>query len=183
MRLRFVPLEQQGKDISKTKFLFETAFSKEERPPFSFVLKIDHRLFYAIYDEETFVGLIYLLECKDLLYVFFLAISKRYRNKGYGMMVLGEIRRRYEGRRIFLLADEPTPEYEDYELRKRRIGFYARNGFVDSNLVITEYGSRYHLLSDKGVSVTEKEFLETMMGLIGKERMEKYYPAFKKYWG
>lgn len=182
MNLRFVPLDEQGEDIRKTKYLFEHAFLPAERPPFSLMLRLKRPSFYAVYDEGKYVGIAFLLKNGDLLYVFFLAICKRYRNKGYGSAVLGRIQDDYPSKRIFLLADEAAPSYPDFELRKRRLAFYARNGFVDSGLIITEFGVRYHLLALNNVSVSEKEFLQTMMEWTGKEAIKRYYPAYSKYW-
>lgn len=180
MTLRFVPLDEQGKDISKSRYLFETAFLAEERPPFSAVLAMDHRLFFGVYEGERFIGFTYLIEFEDILYVFFLAVSKRYRNKGYGTGILNEIKARYPSHRLFLLADEVGEHYPDNEIRKRRIAFYARNGFVDSGTIITEYGVRYHLLTFGGAKVSEADFYRTMRSLIGEEWAKKLYPDLQK---
>ena len=183
MNLRFIPLDRQGEDISKSRYLFETAFPAEERPPFSAVLAMDHHLFFGVYDGEKYIGLTYLVEFEDILYVFFLAVSKRHRNKGYGTNILNEIKNRYPSRRLFLLADEVGERYPDNEIRKRRIGFYARNGFVDSGTIITEYGVRYHLLTFGGAKVSEADFYRVMGSLIGEKWMKKLYPDMQKLLG
>ena len=146
------------------------------------MIRFDHHLFHGVYDDGKFIGIAFMLEHGDLLYLFFLAVSKRYRNKGYGTAILAHIKKQYASRRLFLLADEAAPTYEDFPLRKRRLGFYARNGFMDSGLIITEFGVRYHLLTLNKVPVSEKEFLETMMDWSGKEAIKRFYPAYSKYW-
>ena len=38
MSLRYVPIAEQGDDVQRTKYLFESAFPEEERPPFPMML-------------------------------------------------------------------------------------------------------------------------------------------------
>ena len=173
MPLRYVPLDQQGPDIALTQTLFESAFPVEERPPFELVLKWDHHGFNGVYQGEDFVGLVYFVEHKDLVYVFFLAIEEPYRNQGIGSRILSDVKARFAGKRVFLLAEEVGERYPDNALRMRRIGFYRRNGFLDSGLVITEYNVRYHVLTLGGVKVGFDEYYALMEALMGEARTKQ----------
>lgn len=173
-KLRYVPLDQQGEDQKKTQRLFETAFPEEERPPFSLMLSWKHDDFYGVYQGNDFVGLVDLILYKDLAYVFFLAIEEEFRNKGIGTQILTDLKAKYADRRLFLLAEEVDPKYEDYEIRKRRVAFYGRNSFLDTGVKILEFGVLYSLLSASG-EITKKDFYQVMESLIGEARAKEFY--------
>ena len=174
MSLTFVPIDEQGAEITKTEALFCSAFPEEERPPFEWMMRWKHDTFYAVYEENTFKGLVDLLLYGDLVYVFFLAISPEFQNQGIGSKVLAEILARYPKERVFLLADEAGEQYADNALRKRRLGFYGRNGFRDSGIKVVEFGVRYDMLIARG-EVSKEEFRLVMQDLIGVEMAQKYY--------
>lgn len=175
MPFKYVPLNQLGKDLILNKDLFESAFPEEERPPFETVLTWNRDTFYGVYDEDKHIGLAYLIEFEEFAYLFFFAVEPSYRNKGIGTKILSELKAKYAGKRMFLLADEPGEQYKDQALRLRRLGFYARNGFVDTELVITEFGVRYHLLSLGGAPISKCDFLRVMESLIGETMVKTYY--------
>lgn len=174
MQLRFVNVDDQGPDIQKTQYLFETAFPEEERPPFSMMMEWDHRDFYGIYREDGFVGLVSMVRLQDLLYVFFLAIDEGHRNEGIGSAVLAKILSENEGKRVFLLAEETDGHYPDMALRLRRQGFYHRNGFQNNGVKILEFGVMYDMLVHGG-DVSRAEFVDVMRSLIGEENARRFY--------
>jgi len=174
MTLRYVPLAQQGDDVRKTQTLFETAFPEDERPPFSMMLSWDHDTFYGVYLEDEYVALVDLILFKDMVYVFFLAIEERCRGQGIGSQILGDLKKEYPDRRIYLLAEELGSQYPDNPTRERRLRFYARNGFLPTGDTVLEFGVRYLLLCHGG-RVTKSEFVETMASLIGEENAKRFY--------
>lgn len=130
------------RDVSR---LYVSAFPIEERPPVNIFFKFAKREndeLYAIYDDG-FVGFTNLLIYKDLYYVFFLAVSETKRNKGYGSKILSGIKELMEDKTIVLCYEEIDDKYPDNEMRKRRREFYYRNGFIDNNLKVNEYGVIY----------------------------------------
>ena len=174
MHLRYVPIDEQGDDLALTKHLFESAFPEGERPPFEYMLMWNHDTFYGVYDEDEFIGLADLIVHQDMVYLFFLAIEESKRGHGYGSRILHDLKQRYQGRRLFLLADEAKPSYPDYDVRVKRMEFYAKNGFLPSNQFICEFGVWYELLCHD-CFVTKKEFVDTMASLIGTEWTKKFY--------
>ena len=174
MLLDYVPIDQQGQDIQKTKVLFETAFPEEERPPFSMMLDWNHDTFYGVYRDGTFVALVDLICHQDLVYVFFLAIEEENRGQGIGSQILSDLKTKYSNRRLFLLAEETDPKYPDNETRKKRLGFYAKNGFFPTGDKVLEFGVVYELLTCGG-KVTKAEFVATMASLIGEANARRFY--------
>jgi len=126
--------------------LYISSFPEEERPPvemfFSFALKKDNDI-YGVYDNNSFIGFTNLLFYKDLCYLFFLAVSTEFRNKGYGSQIVQEVLKKYPNKNFILCYDEIDDKYQDNSLRIRRRDFYYRNGFKDNELKTCEYGVRY----------------------------------------
>ena len=174
MLLDYVPIDQQGQDIQKTQALFESAFPEEERPPFSMMLDWNHDTFYGVYRDGLFVALVDLICHQDLVYVFFLAIEEENRGQGIGSQILSDLKKRYSNRRLFLLAEEVDSKYPDNENRKKRLGFYAKNGFFPTGDKVLEFGVMYELLTCGG-KVTKAEFVATMASLIGEENARRFY--------
>lgn len=174
MDLAFKKMGLTSLGVDKVKRLFESAFPEDERPPFEMTIGWEGSDFYGIYDEEEFVGLADIVELGDLVYLFFLAVEDDKRNQGYGSEILSIIKAKYAGRRLFLLADEASPKYSDFELRKRRLSFYQRNGFKLVGKRAREFNVIYEILSIGG-DVSPSDFVAVMTSLIGEELAKVYY--------
>lgn len=64
--------------------------------------KNDGADFYAIYDEEKWIGLIYAITDGEVVYVYYYAISEKERGHGIGVAVLDEFKNLYKGKEFFL---------------------------------------------------------------------------------
>lgn len=146
MNMKFVNYKENHDIRGDIEPLYVSAFPPEERPPeemfFSSALKKDNEL-YGIYENNQFIGFTDLLFYKDLCYLFFLAVSPEFRNKGYGSQIIKEIFKMYPDKNFILCYDEIDEKYRDNSIRIRRRDFYYRNGFLDNNLKTCEYGVRY----------------------------------------
>ena len=174
MELAFSKIDSGSPNIEEVKDLFETAFPEDERPPFEMTLSFKGSDFFAIYENKAFIGLADLVIYGETVYLFFFEIKEELRGKGYGSHVLQELFRRFPNKKVFLLAEEIDGDYEDLPLRKRRIGFYERNGFVLSDTRIKEFGVDYRLLYHGGV-VDKKDFLATMRSILDEEIFKAFY--------
>lgn len=159
-----VTLEQtKERDFPLVKKVFLEAFPPEERPPF-FLLKRRARQgrgeCLTIRDDGKFGGFVYLIRHKDMAYLFFFAIEKNCRGKGYGGEVLKLLRERYRGGRLFLARERLDEAAENYDQRVRRHGFYLRGGFEDLSCKIKEGGVVYDVMSIGGdISAEEYDAL------------------------
>lgn len=154
-----------GKDIGKIKHLFEHAFPSEERPPFSFFYYTPRQDLKGVYDEDTFIGLVDTIEYQDVVYLFFLALKKKYRQKGYGSTILKDLFSRFPNKRIYLLAEEIDEKYPNYEERISRLSFYKKNGMYPTSTNIDEYDIVYTLLSNN-TKVTYQDHMKIMDYLL-----------------
>ena len=173
MKIEYTPVNNNYRYLSKVKHLFEHAFPVEERPPFSWLFKLDKNQLFGVEDNDEFIGLISTIEYQDLVYLFFLAVKKCYRGKGYGSQILKDILNKYADKRVFLLAEDPNIPCSNREERNNRINFYLHNGLEKSELKVTEYGVEYIALTNNK-EVSKDDFLNVMKYLL-----QDYYSIYK----
>lgn len=174
MNLAYIKVDNHYRFINKLKHLYEHAFPVDERPPFSILLAMENNNLYGVEDNDEFVGLFSTVIRDDLLYIFFLAIKKKYRHKGYGSQTLKDIIDNNSDKRIFLMAEDPDIPSSNKEERKQRISFYKNRGLYLTDTKITEYGVQYVLLTN-GSEVSKDDFLRIMEHITG-----EYYPIYLK---
>ena len=81
--------------------LYGTAFPSEERVPFFYLLRKAKKgaaECLAALDGDRFVGLAYTVSHKDLVFLFYFAVSDDRRGAGYGTAVLEALGHRYSGK-------------------------------------------------------------------------------------
>lgn len=153
--------------------LYLGAFPENERPPvhyfFYSVKKHKENHLYAYYDFNQFVGFTYLTIYKDIVYIFFLAVSESIRNKGYGSQILNDIKEKYKDNVLLLCYEEVDEKYEDNELRKKRQSFYFSNGFQDNILKTNEFGVVFNTAYIGKHRVPFEDYLEIFKLGFGKK--------------
>ena len=164
--MNYILFDNNYRYYYKLKHLYEHAFPSEERPPLSMLLEMSNSSMYAVEDNGEFVGLVSTVNYSDLVYIFFLAVKKRYRHKGYGTRILKDINVKYADKRIFLLAEDPDIPSDNQEERNNRIKFYNHNGMKVTGNKVTEYGVDYIFLSN-GKDVSKEDFLKVMEYITG----------------
>lgn len=111
--------------------LLTTSFPKEERRDMELQrINTDCKSNFhcnLIMNDEHPIGLITIWDFKTFQYIEHFAIDKKYRNNGYGKIVLNRIKETIDVP-LILEVEEPTDETS-----KRRIEFYQRNGFILQN--------------------------------------------------
>lgn len=159
-----VRLEKTGeRELPWVKKVFREAFPPEERPPFFLLkrrMKTGEGLCLTAWDGGAPVGFLYLICHGDMAYLFFFALEKGRRGKGYGTEILRLLRERYRGKRLFLARERLDRQAPNYDQRVRRHTFYLRAGFEDQPCVIQEGGVTYDVMSiGGGISPEEYDAL------------------------
>lgn len=157
-------------DYGKIKELYLTAFPRDERAPFSLIRRRARQGradMLCAYDGEEFVGFAYMVCLRDLAYLFYFAIDESRRGMGYGSAVLAELKKRYEGKRLFLAREQLDESADNYGQRARRHEFYLRNGFEDKRFQIKEASVIYDAMGIGG-EVSAKEYRELIEHWNGK---------------
>ena len=171
MAINFKRLDKNNKEeYNKIKKIYFEAFPKEERIPLYFLKlksKKENIDFLNIYDEETWIGFIYIVSYKDISFISFLAIDKSFRGKGYGSKVLKNIIEKYKNNRIILNIEEIDVNADNYMQRLKRKKFYEKNGFKDNNLKIKEVKIMYEMMYYKD-KVSRNEYDKIMEYFLGK---------------
>ena len=93
--MEFVNATERTKDYRKMKKLYKQAFPSNERAPFRLLkrrAKSDNADFWALYNEDKFIGITYIVKNKDLAYIFYLAVQPDERGKGYGTEIINELK-------------------------------------------------------------------------------------------
>lgn len=183
--LEFVSFDINGDCESNVKNLYLTAFPFAERMPyflFKHLSKKENVGFYAVYDKSSFVGLVYNVYYKDIVYLFYFAINPTLRGKGYGSKVLAAMREKYYDRRIVLNIEECNEKSDNYSERLKRKNFYEKNGFFALDYKVREGGVVYEMMccSKGGKKVSKQEYYKIMESYFGEKMYKLFYKILSK---
>ena len=120
------------------KLLYQTAFPEEEQIPWDDLMRLVEEMhldFTAYYDQDELVGFTIVYPRKSFNWYWYFAVKEELRGKGLGQQILTQLMKKYEGQAFVLDMESPYQEpCPNPEQRKRRHGFYLRNGFHDTNV-------------------------------------------------
>lgn len=165
--MKFTDARRYKKEVNG---LYRRAFPAEERAPLPVLY---HHMgngkahFYAVTDRDEFIGLVYTIYFRNIIYVFYLAIEEEKRGQGYGGKILRTLKRHAKGYTLILNIEDPNDTLAgNYEERVRRLGFYERNGFCDLHVKTNEAGVVYELLGTEQ-TVKQADYLALMEDFLG----------------
>lgn len=149
MTLQTIFADKNHKLIPTVKELYTSSFPVKERIPFNLLIKLSESgksdlLLFT--DNHTFVGFAFLIQYKDLVFIFYFAINDTLRGKGYGGKALQFINDKYSDKRIILNIESTKTKASDQDERVRRKMFYLNHGYKETNLSIQERGETYQML-------------------------------------
>ena len=101
--------------------------------------------FFALYDGDSFVGFVAIRTYQHIAYLFFLAIEKGFRSRGYGSATLEMLRNLYPGYQQVVDFEMLDESAENSEQRKRRRLFYLRNGYKPTGRFMSYFGVDYEI--------------------------------------
>ena len=149
MSIKFSPLTKYDVNYSNVIALYKEAFTTVRRVP-SWILKCMMRKgktgFSVLYENDTWIGLLYITKYKDIIFVHFFAISPSQRSMGYGSKVVDAMKEIYSKHRIVLNIEELIEESKNYQQRLKRKAFYEKNGFISSGYMVKEPEERLEML-------------------------------------
>ena len=147
-------------DVSK---LLTEAFPENERPSVDYFfssLENKNNLLIAYYDNKEFIGFTSLSFYSDICYIFFLAVTPLYQNKGYGSQIIEILKKDYSDKVLLLAYEEVDPKYDNYLQRKKRESFYLKRGFKNNELKTNEWGVIFQTAYIGKRKVSFKEYQE-----------------------
>lgn len=172
-------LKQNKEYLNSVKELYQTAFPKAERMPFFLLYKksqCSSVSFFAVTDDNEFCGLVYTVWYKDIVFVFYLAVSDNCRGRGLGSQILTLIKEKYSNSRLVLNIEQIDENAPNVAERKRRKEFYTKNGFFDAGYTVKEYSVVYENLcfAPKDNPITKEEYENLMKSYLGKTMFNFY---------
>ena len=174
------PVKKGSPDVSKVENLIHSLFPESERMPMVFLLSRAEKNFVdflAFYDKDEFVGFAYLITNSGLTFIQYIAIDSTVQSKGYGSMILSQIKVQYPNNRLVLNLQVLDEHAEDSEQRIRRRAFYAKNGYEDASIITTVHGNTLDTLIWGGTTTIEelqvllKKFTGFLFGFFIKHKL------------
>ena len=170
MMLRRVEIDGNNADDVQLRRLYETAFPEGEQIPYDELIQLLKLMdidYTAYYEGEMLVGLTMVLRLPRYNWGWYFAVTEELRGKGYGQDILTSVLDKYRDGHPFVIdiesplqADAPNPEQ-----RKRRHGFYLRNGLKDTGANRTYNGITFTILSSSDAPFTEQDYEEIVTAL------------------
>lgn len=131
-------ITSKNSEDKELKSLYQTAFPENEQIPWSDLMRLIgqmHLDFTAYYEDESLIGFTIVYPRPTFNWYWYFAVREELRGRGYGQQILSRLIEKYKGQSCVLDMESP---YQDPcpnpEQRKRRHGFYLRNGFRDTNV-------------------------------------------------
>ncbi|MCR4764756.1 MAG: GNAT family N-acetyltransferase [Bacteroidaceae bacterium] len=119
------------------KQLYETAFPENEQIPWNDLVRLIEEMhldFTAYYEGDVLIGFTIVFPHKPFNWYWYFAVRPELRGQGKGQNILTALIEKYKGKTCVLDMESPLQECDNKAQRKRRHGFYLRNGFRDTNL-------------------------------------------------
>ena len=128
------------RQLREVKRLYRRAFPKEERKPFSVILKLRKAgkcdiLHFS--SGKEFLGLAITVKGDGLVLVDYFAVEEGKRGSGIGSAMMREVLQRYTGMGVFLEIEEPKG---DGGVTDRRLSFYKRAGYSELSVSVKLFG-------------------------------------------
>ena len=159
----------------------ERVFSDSERRPLGAMLRLlemgRYEALLAIEEGEPIgYAMLWLSEAPDSALLEYLGVLRGKRNGGAGSQILTLLGERYQ--QLFGEAEAPdTGDPEEDDLRRRRIGFYLRNGFRVLDYMCALFGVRFHCLY-RGPELDDRKVQElhrrVYSDYFSQDHMERY---------
>lgn len=130
-------IDKKNIDYKKIKSFMRQVFPRVQLYPMwgtVLISKIKKHQFTAYYHNDNFIGIFYNIILDDSVYLFYFAVNDELHSKGYGTQMLQHLFAKYKGKYVTTLIDTMNPCALDYEIRKRRLNFYEKNGFVYTDI-------------------------------------------------
>ena len=160
--------------------LYNEAFPKCEKLSVDFLFERAEEgkaAFYAVFDDNVFIGLVYVILMKKLVCLYYFAVIKDKRNCGYGRKILDLLRETYSDREIVLLIENTADTAAvNYEQRIRRLHFYKANGYTQLHINVNEAGVDYELLGTKN-TITREAYMLMLKNYFGAKLFRVMYKA------
>lgn len=167
MKLQTEPITQKSRFWEQVNALAKEAFPPEEYLAPAELVKMarsDNFDFLALLDGEQFAGFMVVMLYGDMAYLFFLAIDKNSRGKGYGGRAIETLKAQYPDKTHTVDFEMPDDDAPNKQQREKRRSFYLRNGYRETGLFLSYLGVDYEVfcMGERFDEETFKAMLKTI---------------------
>ncbi len=169
------------KEYQAIEKIYTEAFPDNERAPMKLLIKRANQGkadFLALYDSNSLVGMAYVVCCRDLAYLFYIAVDKDKRGRGYGSQTIASLLERYRGKRFFLALEQLDKTAVNYNQRVKRHEFYKSCGLHDLPFKLKEGSVTFSAMG--GCLPVENSFNKNADFTV---RPEEYKELMNRYMG
>ncbi len=150
----------KNKYIKQINEIFISSFPIEERYiDVNDMIKKKNTNLYSLIEDNKAIGMIYLIEHRDMIFILYIAVDSNIRSEGNGSFILNWCLNEYKSKKIFLNVDEVNIDFEDYKIRKKRLDFYLKNGFYLTEYISKEDTKNFNILANTNY-INVNEYIE-----------------------
>ncbi len=164
-------------------------FPDSERRTWSNIERLFERGLYAAYglfedDSIRAYGTCASLPGGHDMILDYLAVPDVWKNRGYGSMFLKRLQSVIPNTdRILVETEDPDVlQDEQRDIAKRRLGFYARNGFLESNVLIDLFSVQYRLYFYGGTNNTDSGLITAADAIYRALQPPELYKKHVRLW-
>ena len=147
--------------------LFQTAFPRAEIRPWGGIQKHIAAGRYPCYgwfdDQGHLCTYAFCFACDDVLLLDYLASTPRMRGKGQGGAFLQELNAQLGAPVLGEVEALTSKDPDENALRRRRMGFYNRNGFALRGVRTRVYGVDYRIIANAAAALYSDDQLAEVM--------------------
>jgi len=162
----------------------EEDFPPSELKPLNIILEaVSKNIYecYGLFDKEEIAGYIFLIKCGNDYLIDYLATYPERRNSGLGGIMIQLIGEKLKDAQS-IIGEVENPDFatneSDRSLQRRRINFYFRNGFRDTNVKAECFGVPFILIETGPNLIHSEEEIKALyrmhyQAILSKEMYEK----------
>ena len=147
------------KEYNEIISIYHSSFPEDERLPVWLINLFSMRkkvYFLAFFDASKFLGFSDIFQDEEQSFVLYLATDPSLRSEGYGSKILAWIKENSPSHNIALNIETVDKKFDNYEQRLKRLHFYQKNEYFDTQLRISEEGNSYSILANSAQFSKEK---------------------------
>lgn len=151
-------------ELNEINKIYNQSFPKQERISFDYLLSMttNSNVKFLIAFKNEIIGLVFLIEKENEALVYYFAINTNLRSKGYGSLLLTELKNMYKN--LIIIMEVIDKNSNDYDIQNKRFKFYQKNGLKLTNYRLIDYSGEFELLSlDKSINARK---IQSMLNII-----------------
>ena len=157
--LKLEIIDEDSGYFNETMRLYEDAFPSNERRSLKPLINDPKKegVVYAVLNDNEYIGFIVLLSHEKITHILYFATEEEYRNRGFGKKILEIVKEAFPDQKIIADVEEPDEGSFNNGQRLRRIGFYQRSGYRQTDIEYEWRNERYVIMVS-GDYISEEEF-------------------------